>query len=276
MVEDEDEDEDVVDYAVLADTPPIHLRQTEVNRLSNGMSLEERNYRMWVSMCESQGVSRVPDEDVSKLGRIYYEAWYQGLRMAARSDSWNFDMTGCNFQVVRESELTIQTPDGAWDIDLIKQEGSFEPESRTKRYPSQPDEPENVDVSSEFITIKRGGIISVAGQPCSLSTARVAAGIITSCVWTEGARWGLASSGPFDTGGVDGYTSGFPLLHEVRTEAIFEDEIYISSLTTDSITVGTPFDQSVFSVPAGIKRVPGYTGEDDESTVEQDDSDEDE
>lgn len=56
------------------------------------------------------------------------------------------------------------------------------------------------------------------------------------------------------------------------------DDGIAMSLTTDSITVGTPFDQSVFSVPAGIviKHVPDSTAEDEESTAGQDDSDDDE
>lgn len=286
MAEDEDDEEEVIDYGAVADTPPIHLRQTvAVSMSSDGMTMLERNYRWHASVCDaaSSGGSRVSDEDVDKLGRIFYEVWYQDLRMAARGDEWGFTGSGnCNFQVVHNSELVIQTPDGFWDIDLAKQEGTFNPQAVTERYPARPDELDDPRFNYEGITGEPGGISSVLGLPCRLMTIRnpgppgTPGTTMTSCTWTEGAQWGLDSGGPGATGmGTDGYSEGFVLQSDTRWDEAANERLSFP-LTTDSITVGTPFDQSVFSVPAGIKLVPSYTGEDDESTVEQDDSDEDE
>lgn len=277
----QDDDDEVIDYGAVADTPPIHLRQTVVMR-RDGAAMIETNYRQFAEICDQAGSvgSRVSAQDVGKLGRTFYEVWYQGLRVAVRLDRWNYegiktDTGWCNFRVVHVSELHTWTPDGSWHVDLATGVGSFYPDSVLERFPIEPEpEPAGMPQLSKvgdkvgderFVTLEVGGYGSAMGQPCRIITekntilAGLIAPVISVCEWTGGTQWGFSGSGP--DGESDGgweYTQGISLWQRADSNVGGAEE-----LTTELFTVGAPFDQGVFNVPPGIKRVPAYGSEDD-------------
>lgn len=282
--DDEDDDDEVIDYGAVADTPPIHLQQTVVMRL-NGAAIIEANYRQHAEICDKLGDvgSRVSGQDVGKLGRTFYEVWYQGLRVAVRLDRWNYeyikkDTPGCDFRVVHVSELHTWTPDGSWDVDLATGVGSFYPDSVMDRFPIDPEpEPEGMPQLSKvgdkvgderFVTLEVVGYGSAMGQPClivnenNIQFAGVVAPVISNCMWTGGTQWGFSGSGPDgESDGGGEYTHGISLWQRADSNVGGAEE-----LTTELFTVGAPFDQGVFNVPPGIKRVPAYGSEDDADT----------
>lgn len=282
------DDEEVVDYGAVADTPPIHLRQTVVYNL-DGVSEEEKFYRDTMENCGEDSVnSNVADEDVGKLGRTYYEVWYQGLRMAVRADEWSFGPGSeeilCDWQTLHTSTLWILTPDGTWDIDLIKGVGSFNPESVPDRLPVTPQDLDKLhlvhlssknDSHTDWVSLKFGGPSSALGQPCGIINLEyhekgMLHGTESRCVWTGGIQWGFVREGVVGPVLPDHYAHGFSLWQRPGNVAG-----YWYVLTTELLTVGEPFDHSVFNVPPGIKQVPAY-GSDDAGEQESDDSDGDE
>lgn len=281
--DDYDEEDELIDYGVVADTPPIHLRQT-LYLSRNGESIIESNYRYNSDACDQTGEvgsgARIGAQDVGKLGRTFYEVWYQGLQMAVRTDSWDWEVIDekfgkfCDFRILHtESSLWTVTPDGSWYVDLIAGTGSFNPRAVLERFPPKHD-PIDDALQSEFedkyaaqlkLMYEVRGDSSMMGQPCRIIKSLN----MEFCGWTGGLQWGFDYGGGPSIVHADGgtYTSGFSLW--IRP---VDDAMAGGVLTTELLTIGASFDQGVFNVPPGIKQVPAYGSEDD-TDPESDDAD---
>ncbi|PKM03869.1 MAG: hypothetical protein CVV16_07375 [Gammaproteobacteria bacterium HGW-Gammaproteobacteria-6] len=281
----EQERSDQVAREAVAKTPPIHIQQTAAWQ-EDGWPGVDGEYHERLARCyEDQESPIVPlSEDViDKLGHVYYEAWYQGALVTARSDTWNYNVesmaASCHFKVIHVSRIVIDDPDdGTWfidfnDGDLNSGVGFFTPATGIRRQPIPADLEQQltdafrqagVDVPTKAKD-PREGVVSIAGESCFMAYGEEA----KTCLWTRGEQWGLAHFiPPFPPGPamLPMYLLGFALEYQPIGKAGYH-------LSTQKITVGEGFDQSVFSVPPGIKRVPAYGDEEDDTDPESDDAD---
>lgn len=271
---DEGANEESIDYGKVAETPYIHLRQTVV-MVGDGEPVRESLFRMVSEGCRKL-VGTVPvkplrEEDVDMIGRTYYEAWYQGLRMAVRADTWDYvddERSPCTPTLSHESTLRIVTPEGRWDIDLGKGTGEFYAGPQNVRAPlsRRHDEYESAEArddalthdaravramgASDVLIPKPTGTLRIAGRSCNALRHEFSEdNAIITCQWNEGRDWGFGfgEADPADLG-LDAYDSGIQLSRRFEGVSGFGP-----TLTTDEMTVGVPFDDSVFEVPSGIK-----------------------
>lgn len=258
---------------IAEEAPPIHLEQTAV-LLKEGKPVIEGNYRFALAACQKAqaeatrdggtvSLKPLPEETAKKLGRTFYHIWYEGRRMAVRTDSWDYAMPEgklCEFQPVQDVELFIDEPGQALIADLTKGTATRQPSDGVVRYPLQPPTADDEAMKSKVVALlqKQGlgnmvpadeGQGEVAGQPCRRVESDLTG---TACTWTGGEQWGfLPESGQQPEALAEGVSTGIP-----------GDSILLSAdpadgtgvrLTTESMTVGGAADESVFTAPAGLK-----------------------
>lgn len=107
------------------DVPPIYVAQTIVFLL-DGHPMIEGQYRSALDTCRKVGATTTPlsDEDAGKIGRTYYQLWFDTKRSAYQEDQWNYDLIGngvtlCRFVVKHESNRFVTTKSKIYEIDLI-------------------------------------------------------------------------------------------------------------------------------------------------------------
>jgi len=240
-----------------SDTPPIHVRQTLVD-LKDGKPVLEQLYRKALTACSKLSVPVKPlDSDtVSKLSRSYVETWYEGNRMTVRQDDWSYDTRQlCLFSPVHHAKLWIVDPDGAQRIDLDRHTGSVDDNIRFERNKAEqteapPDDDLKAAVATQLkqqgqsdLMAQDAGQRSEAGQPCR----QIRNAVIDMCVWTGGTKWGFdttVSNGP--------YSIVLSRLRSIVLSAQPADGGDGQYLSTQKMTVGTRFDDGVFSRPSGI------------------------
>lgn len=268
----------------VAKTPPIHIQQT-VTWQEDGSRGVAGEYRQLLASCYEDGaydaagqeapIVPLPEDVVEKLDAAHFEAWYQGARAAARYEAWGYGHVPgslCEFEGIHASHMMIGDPDdGTWIIDLNKGVGSFA-SGGTRRRPIVDVEQQMTDALRQAgfdipdeVKDPRNGVATVAGEACYMSFRDN----VKQCLWTRGEQWGLGLiAPPFSWGqaSLPYYMGGFALEYQPISGPGYH-------LTTDLITVGESFDQSVFSVPPGIKRAPADGDEDDaDSDPESDDA----
>lgn len=242
-------------------TPAIHVRQTSV-LLHKGKPAVERTYREALANC-SGSVTSLADDVVAKLGRTYFETWYEGPRMVVQADRWDFknadSAAGCHFEPVHESTLTIIAPGAATTVDLMT-ESAIRKDSHgvvrevttlnTKAAKDAVDEDAKLRAAVMVELYKSGqsdlvaqdaGSATVAGQPCLTSKNPQE----ESCVWSGGAKWGFVTDTSAATDRMDAPVDNIPLsVKPVNGEGY--------RMTTESMSVGTPIEDNVFELPANI------------------------
>lgn len=243
------------DADVSVDTPPIHVSQTLVHT-KHGEVTEEAGYHEALANCAKVSVPTrpLPANVVPKLGRDYYEVWYQGNRIAIREDDWRLAIHNlCEFSPVHTSTLWLIGPNGTDVIDLDTRQGHVNPSVFVRRSARKPqtaaDTQLQAAVAAELQRHGRGSVLGraggqrvVAGQPCVESSDALG----ESCTWSGGEAWGFSEQG-----------TGSPLgiLHRVDSIILSASELKGDEhleLTTQRMTVGERFDPGVFARPAGI------------------------
>lgn len=189
-------------------TPPIHLRQTGYT-VTNGHPYVETFYKHMLSNCQkAHGKLRltpIPGKQVNKLGRTYYDIWFQGDQTAIRSTSWGFKVRHlCQFQALRHERMAIANADGVYSINLDDGTALHHASSGVVRHAIRPATPEQKATDARqktavIATLKKQGYAGaldtapsdptptkVAGQPCT-QTSSPAYG--DPCVWSGGMQW---------------------------------------------------------------------------------------
>lgn len=269
---------------VVLKTPPIHLRQTGVT-MNNGKPHVETEYKYLLYNCQKAHgkltLTPIRGNRVDKLGRTYYDIWFKGDQVAIRSTSWGFKVQHlCEFHAVRHVRMAIANADGVYSINLDDGTAIHDASSTVVRNAIRPqtagqkaaDAKERAKVVA---ALKKQGYAAavdtapsnptstkVVGQPCTQTSSPTYG---QSCIWTGGVRWGFRQSGPATV--TAGYISGFdPLLTDVDVVKLPGDTILLSHtppddgvgdrLTTQTMTVGKPFDAHVFEVAPNISVQP--------------------
>lgn len=236
--------------------PPIYVAQT-VTLVEDGQVAQERNYRQLLEACQKAGVPITPvdKDDVKKLGRTYYQLWFEAGREAYQTDRWDFKLTdpsSCHFIVEHESDRVVTTTEATYEIDLIAHTATRGPplwDVRPLKALSDKDVAEfqkirkMSDETSEELGYKKLGYSKSAGQRCE--RWRDPHGN-ESCVWSEGTRWGFAAGMGFGQAG--SYDPGAIVLWIRPADGTG------GKLTTQRMTVGGRlFDEDVFDVPANVE-----------------------
>ncbi|RAP58152.1 hypothetical protein [Oleiagrimonas sp. MCCC 1A03011] len=248
---------------VASKTPPIHLRQTAVT-LRDGQPVVQHQYQQASADCgHASGFTPIPAKDVGKLGRTYYEAWYEGDRLSVKADTWGFTLSGqqpCVFKVTHLSQRWFYQPglssakhqlgQGA-DAHIVYLGGPVV--HRAKAAVTQTDKDEEAEVMAELHqrgyggTSKQEGQRKVDGQLCTVhvdTTRRY-------CALSAAEDWGF--DGANDVAGAGGAYGDSPYTDAINLWEKPADGGDGSYLTTQSITVGKPFDERVFSVPDTVR-----------------------
>lgn len=246
-------------------TPPIHVSQTMVV-LRDGRPASEENYRQALADCRKGSLPTQPlgDDVVGKLGRTFYDVWYEGARLSERADRWDYQTAGtCQFKPVHESTLAIIKPGETVTVDLIGKTGTRQPsegvvrevgtdaaaEHAAKPAESDDDAALRAAVAAQLnkqgqgdLMARAAGTDSAAGQPCKRLDQP---GIGESCVWSGGRKWGFSSDVVDDTEGLNGRLDSILLWrHPPQGTG--------KQWTTEKMTVGAAIDGKVFEVPSGI------------------------
>ncbi|RAO77434.1 hypothetical protein [Dyella jiangningensis] len=246
-------------------TPPIHVRQTMVV-LRDGQPASEQNYRQALADCRKGPFPTQPlgDDVAGKLGRTFYDVWYEGARVSEHAERWDYETTGtCQFKLVHESTLAIIKPGEAVTVDLIGKTGTRQPsdgvmrETRVDDGDDKAAKPADSDddaalraaVAAQLskqgkgdLMAHAGGTDTAAGQPCKRLDQP---GIGESCVWSGGRKWGFSSDVVDDTEGLNGRLDSILLWrHPPQGTG--------KQWTTEKMTVGEAIDGKVFEVPSGI------------------------
>ncbi len=242
---------------VARETPPIHVEQTEV-MLKNGQPAIEQLYREALAQC-SKGptpVKPLEGDVVEKLGRTFFDVWYEGERMAVKADKWDFTEAargpGCEFVPTHEARLTITEPGAMITIDLVKHTGTRQPSQGVVRQALAPTAPGDdklrAAVAAQLARQGQGDLMSKdlgqaneAGQPC----ARVEGVSGEMCIWSGGRQWGF-DPGPANDGDRMDAPIDSILLRSTPTNGTGHQ------WSTQRMTVGEAFDADVFAVPSGL------------------------
>lgn len=263
-------DHEVDDHAAGArnaagSTPPIHVSQTMVV-LRDGQPASERNYRQALADCRKGPfpTQALGDDLVGKLGRTFYDVWYQGARVSERAERWDYETVGtCQFKPVHESTLAIIKPGEAVTIDLIGKTGTRQSSdgvvreapagdsagATTRPADDGDDAALRAAVAAQLnkqgqgdLMARPGGTDSAAGQPCKRVEQP---GIGESCVWSGGRQWGFSSDVVDDGEGLNGRLESILLWRQPPQGTGRQ-------WTTEKMTVGEAIDGKVFDVPSGI------------------------
>ncbi|WP_153242512.1 hypothetical protein [Frateuria defendens] len=242
-----------------ASTPPIHVSQIMVV-LRDGQSARERDYRKVLADCRKGTLPTQPlsDEVAGKLGRTFYDIWYEGPRMAERAERWDFEITGaCQFRPVHESTLAIIKPGEAVTLDLIGKTGTRQPsegvvrEVREAAAPMADDDDAQLRAAvaaqlgqqgQSHLMAQSAGLGSAAGQPCQKLDQ---AGLGEACVWSGGGQWGFSTEVVDDGEGLNGRMDSILLWrHPPQGTGKAWDTL--------KMTVGEAIDGKVFEIPSGV------------------------
>jgi len=239
---------------VAINTPPIHVSQTEV-MLKDGQPMVEQTYREALANCSAGSLPVKPlDEEVAKkLGRTFFEIWYQGDQMAVQADRWGFSESGqgagCEFTPRHDSRLTIDAHGSITVIDLIRRSGTRQPSQGIVRHPVTLDTPDDdklrAEVAAGLAQAGKGNLMAVsagesreAGQPCTV----VRSAGVEMCVWSGGRAWGFGNTVADDADRMDAAVD-YILLKSTPDNGTGHQ------WSTQAMTVGEAFGDKVFTAP---------------------------
>ena len=244
----EDGTADMVDV----DVPPIYVAQTLVLK-EGGKPVVERNYRQLLKACRGAAVPTTPlgEDDAKKLGRTYYQLWFDNKHSAWQKDVWDFKMEGdglssCRFKIKHEANKAVYMASVSYGIDLMAKTATME--AGTGFMPGGHeglDDDDELDASAKKAGFQRLGYATDAGQRC-LRWRLPKPDDVESCTWSEGHKWGFGrGDGSSQASGA--YDADFIVLwvHPANGTG--------GELTTQKMTVGgEPFDDAVFAPPSGV------------------------
>lgn len=220
----------------------------------------------------------VPAKDVGKLGRIFYEFWYQGHQLKGHAEAWGWtldkdDPSTCRFRVVHSIREEIASPSGAYAINmntgtaLLDETARFLPRALpvAREQKGTEEDSQKQAVMAALREQGYGGVADrveapqaqskVAGQPCIRTDGPDSD---TSCVWSGGAQWGfgtVAGSQPMLFTWMDHPLTGVGELvvpYGGLTLSNKPADGYGWRLTTQSMTVGKPLAHGIFELPPNI------------------------
>ena len=234
--------------------PPIYVAQTLVFEEA-GEPVVEKKYRQLLKACrDDAGVAITPlsEDEAKKLGRTYYQLWFDDKHTAVQKDTWDFGMKGiprtpeCHFYVKHEASKFVATAGQNYHIDLMARTATREADSGfLPGGPGSSDDDDQLDPSEKELGYQRLGYASDAGQRC-LRWRAPKPNDDESCTWSEGHKWGF----PRDesSGQAGSYDPGRIVLWVHPSSNGPGGE-----LTTQKMTVGgEPFDDAVFAPPSGV------------------------
>ncbi len=230
------------------DVPPIYVAQTLVFR-DAGEPVVERSYRQALKACHDAGMATtaLSEDDAKKLGRTYFQLWFDDRRSAWREDAWDFTAgntpaDGCQFHVTHEANKVVDTAQEHLSIDLMA--GTSVNEASVGFMPGGNEgmnDDDQLDANSAQLGYQRLGYATDAGQRCLRWRHP---GGDESCVWSEGHAWGF-TRGAGSTQAIS-YDPGIIVLWVHPAEGSGPE------LTTQKMTVGgQPFDDALFEPPPG-------------------------
>lgn len=247
---------DAAQVNLARNTPPIHIEQTVI-LLDDGQPKVERGYRRMLADCLKAPWPVKPlEEDVAKkLGRTFLEIWYEGTRMAVKTDEWDYTVSEapalCEFKAIHESKLTVTAPGKALDVDMIQKTGTRQSSAGVVRY-SEPmstgdDDELRAAVAAELQKHGQGDLLekdlgeaNEAGQPCK----RVSDPVVgESCIWSGGRSWGFVTDQPVSST----YASEDTILLRREPPAGSGEQ-----WSTQKMTVGKSFRDNAFAEPSSI------------------------
>lgn len=228
---------------LITDVPPIHLEQTLVT-LSGGKPQRELDYLKALADCRrgSQPTTALGDGDVAKVGRTFKQLWFDGARATSRSDGWDFSggLPACQFKLVHQSsDLLVDTGAVYYTIDLLRRSGQQEPSDGGRTVVQNDDD--KLDPALAKLGMQRLGYTSDAGQRCLRWRD---SSDVESCAWGDGHRWGFLREEDADQA-----TSYDPSRITLWVKPADGDG---PSLSTQMMSVGKPFDRSVFVPPSDV------------------------
>jgi len=231
------------------DVPPIYVAQTLVMKEA-GESMVEKSYRQLLKACHDAAMATTPlsEDDVKRLGRTYYQLWFDSKHSAWQIDVWDFGAgddpnDSCQFHMENESRKVVITAKTQLSIDLMaKTATSIASSGFMPGGPADPDDDDRLDAAAEkTLGIQRLGYATDAGQRC----LRWRMNDTESCTWSDGRKWGFPEGE--NSNQATSYDPGDIVLwvHPGNAPG-FE-------LTTQKMTVGgEPFDDDVFAPPSGV------------------------
>ena len=232
-----------------ADMPAIYVAQTLV-LMDRGQPRVEGNYRQMLDACRKAGLPVTPlgDDDANKLGRTYYQLWFEKQRFAFQKDEWNFELVGdglnsCPFKAKHTSTRTVTTATASYEMDLVANTSVTEAPLSELGF-GGPADAEDSQLSAGLAKLgyQRLGYANDAGQRCL--RWRDPSGI-ESCTWSEGSKWGFSPAE--DSGQGDSYDPGAIVLWVTPADGTG------FKLTTQKMTVGgEPFDEALFVPSTGL------------------------
>lgn len=231
------------DAGMVTDVPPIHLEQTLVT-LADGKPQREQVYRQALADCQRSGqpVTPLGEDDVARIGRTFEKLWFDGARMAERSDGWSVadGPAPCQFKLAHDhSTLLIDDGRTRSSVDLLK--GTAEQQPSDGGRAAVADGDDQLDPSSAQLGVQKLGEASDAGQPCLRWRSPTGA---ESCVWSGGHKWGFARDEGSDQ--ATSYDPGRVVLWVKPADGTGPQ------LSTQTMTVGTPSDRDAFRLPSNI------------------------
>jgi hypothetical protein len=236
------------DASAAVEMPAIYVAQTLV-LMDAGQPRIEGNYRQLLDACQKAGVPVTPlgDDDVSKLGRTYYQLWFEKQRVAFQKDEWDFELEGdgyksCPFKVKHTSLRGVTTAAASYEMNLVANTSVTEaPLMDLSRFAAD-EEDSQLSAGLAKLGYQRLGYANDAGQRCL--RWRDPSGI-ESCTWSEGVKWGFSPSE--DSAQATSYDPGVIVLWVTPANGTGD------KLTTQKMTVGgEPFDDALFVPSTGL------------------------
>lgn len=229
--------------------PRIYVAQTLV-LMDEGEPRIEGNYRQLLDACRTGGLPVTPlgDDDVGKLGRTYYQLWFEKQRVAVQRDEWDFELVGdglssCPFKAKHTSRRLVTTATASYEMDLVANTSVREaPLMELGGRGAVGEEDSQLSTGLAKLGYQRLGYANDAGQRCL--RWRDPSGV-ESCTWSGGTKWGFSPAE--DSGQADSYDPGAIVLWVKPVDGIGV------KLTTQKMTVGgEPFDEALFVPSTGL------------------------
>lgn len=233
------------------DVPPIYVAQTLVLKEA-GEPVVERNYRQLLKACREAHMATVPlsEDDVKKLGRTYYQLWFDAKHSAWQEDTWDFgageDLNGaCQFHMKHKAGKVIDSAGAHLSIDLTAGVATREANPGFTPGGHEGLDDDQLTPYAKDAGFQRLGYATDAGQRCLRWRLPKPSGV-ESCTWSEGRQWGFGrGDGSSQASGA--YDAGLIVLwvHPANGTG--------GELTTQRMSVGgKPIDDAVFAAPAGL------------------------
>jgi len=233
----------------ITDVPPIHVEQTVVV-MQDGRPMREQLYRQAAAGC-AQAVRQAPqfafkplsESEIAKVGRTYWTLWFHGKQSAARYDTWDYTVgqgvrDGCVFSLTHKAGISLDDGEHRYQVDPLtgKTEEDSAPSSGGRM---KVDDDEQLTSQQAKEGWQRPGEATAAGQQCLQWRSPDGT---ESCAWSGGRKWGFSPAEGSDQ--ATSYDPGRIVLWVKPANGTGGE------LTTRSMTVGQPFDDSVFKAPA--------------------------